>query len=159
TKVNLTKKEDLINKNNIPEDVLSFKSYFKSPIETLQILPLYLPINNTKDTVLKFENGTNISIPNNCFVNSKGEVVENGVTLLYREFNNPLSIFASGIPMKSTIDGKTETLTSGGMFEIRAFKNNEELQIKEGKKIEIELASIDDNKPYNFYEFDTSTNE
>ena len=144
--------------SNSPTSV-PYKDAFKRPIESLKIDPQSLSINGFKDTVLKFENGTTISIPNQCFVNSKGESVENGITLVYREMNNPISIFASGIPMTTTIDGKKETLTSGGMFEIRAFSGQEELQVKEGKKIEIELASIDDNKPYNFYEFDTNDNE
>ncbi len=136
-----------------------YKPYFKRPISTLQISPYYLKIDNNKDTNIVLESGTKISILKNSFVNEKGEVINKNLTLIYREFADPISIFASGIPMNTTFNGKKETLSSAGMFEIRVFQNKKELQIKSGQTINIEFASIDDGKNYNFCNFDINKKE
>lgn len=156
------KQEELETINELPEisgsDYAKNIAYFKKPIEAIQLEEKLIQFKQDKDTLIQLKNGTQIGIPKNCFINAKGEQVTDNIKIIYKEYSNPLSIFASGIPMSTMVNGEAKTLTSAGMFEIRAYSNDKELQIKEGKTIDINFASIDDGKKYNFYEFDKQKN-
>jgi hypothetical protein len=66
-------------------------------------------------------------------------------------------IFKSGIPM-SVDAGRNDFLQSGGMLEIRAFDNNEELVIANGKSINVALAHFKPSNGYSLYHFNEHQN-
>jgi len=111
-------------------------------------------IDNSKDTLLELENGTSIQIPENCFVLQDGSVATENVTIEFAQLNNPASIIASGIPMTyADSAGKSVQMESAGMFEIRGFVNTEELEIREGKSIQVNLSSKVEGD-YDFFHFE-----
>ncbi len=96
-----------------------------------------------------------IKIPENCLVDKKGKLVKGDVDIQYREFRSPIDFFVSGIPMTYDSGGKEYTFESNGMFDIKGFHNGEEVYVKEGKKLEMNMPSLQSNSGYNFYRFDT----
>lgn len=103
--------------------------------------------NSGKTNVIDFHTGSKITIPNAAFVDKNGNEVTKGIKILYREFHSVAEIIASGINMNYK-DGSFE---SAGMFEIRAFKDDKELQLKDGKSIQVDLASYKNEDGFGNY--------
>jgi hypothetical protein len=102
---------------------------------------------------------SHLRIPANSLVDKNGKLVKGDVNIQYREFHSPLEFFASGIPMTYDLGGKEYTFESDGMFDIKGYKNGEEVFVKPGKQITIEMASLQGKAHYNFYRFDTLTGQ
>lgn len=102
---------------------------------------------------INVSSGTIISIPDNAFVDKNGNPVNGKVDIQYREFHSAGEILTSGITMKYDSAGVQQDFQSAGMFEIRGFENGEEVEIADGKEINIEMASFRDGN-YNFYELE-----
>jgi hypothetical protein len=119
--------------------------------------PSYLPgINEPLDKTIAFTElefdasqgiefhlptGTNIRIPKNALVDKKGKKVTGKVRTKFREMHNAKDIFISGIPMQ-TDENKALFLESNGMMELRVFQGDQELKLKEGNKVDIDLAAF-----------------
>ena len=101
--------------------------------------------------------GSTIKIDPNTFIHSNGSAVSNQILLKFREMHTVSDIFKSGIPM-SVDSSRDAFLQSGGMFEIRAFDNNEELTIANGKTIAVELASFRNSDGYSLYHLNDNKN-
>ena len=99
-------------------------------------------VNFNADEGLIFHqpNGTHIEIPANSIVDKNGNEVKGEVAFKFREMHSAQEIFLSGIPMQMN-DNREKHLQSMGMVELRVFKGSEELQLKKGKEIEIDLAT------------------
>lgn len=127
-----------------------------NPVESSSIFkPVYYSEDTdcNKTSSIHTNKGTEITIPANAFVDKNGKVVSGKVNIKFREFHTAGEIIASDIPMVYTNEkGEKIQFESAGMFEILAFKNNEELQIAPGKKIKVDLAS-NQKGAYNFYNF------
>lgn len=104
--------------------------------------------------LVRTERGTRIHIPTKAFVNKiTSEPIEGDVVLTFDEFHTQGEILASGIPMTyATPEGDTVDFESAGMFDIRAFQDGIELDLAEGKEIQVELAS-DADGTFEFYAF------
>lgn len=102
---------------------------------------------------------SHIHIPGNSLVDKYGNLVKGDVDIHYREFHTPLDFFASGIPMTYDSGGKQYTFESDGMFDIKGFHNGEEVFVKEGKQLEMDMASLQGNSHFNFYTFDTTSGQ
>jgi hypothetical protein len=101
--------------------------------------------------------GTSIKIEPNSFVHSNGKIVTNQIIIKIREMHSAVEIFKSGIPM--SIDSvRNNFLQSGGMFEIRAFDNDEELKIANGKSIDVALANFLPANGYSLYHLNGNEN-
>ena len=133
----------------------SEKSAIHPPISTKQIAYSSYKINGSNGGTIQHTTGTLIKIPANAFENKKGKSEGDTVEVRYREFHNPSEIFLSGIPMRYDSGGNQYNLETAGMFEIRAFSKDGELNLKKGNKIGIELASTNSETKYNLYELDT----
>lgn len=121
--------------------------------------PTDFVIDPTRDTSLIYATGSVLNIPASVFVNEKGETIKTRVTLKYREFHNPGEIILSNIPMTYDSAGNEFHFESAGMFEITAAAENETVKIKEGKAIEVKMATLDKNTPkFNQYQLDKSGN-
>ena len=100
--------------------------------------------------VIATSKGTVIKIDPNTFRYANGAIVYNQIQVKVREMHTANDILKSGIPM--SIDGaRNNFLQSGGMLEIRAFDNNEELKIADGKSIGIELANFSPANGFSLY--------
>lgn len=124
------------------------------PFDSIAPSAALFEIDNSKDTLLELENGTSIQIPENCFVLKDGSVATENITIEFAQLNNPASIIASGIPMTyQDSTGASVQMESAGMFEIRGFANTEELEIREGKNIQVNLNSKVEGD-YDFFYFE-----
>ncbi|MGB0429994.1 MAG: OmpA family protein [Bacteroidia bacterium] len=94
-------------------------------------------IDSEKENDLITINGTKVFIPNNAFVDEKGNDVLGKITFYYREFNNPMDFVMAGIPMGFENNNEHGHLSSLSMFEIRAKQNGKDLELANGKNIEI----------------------
>jgi hypothetical protein len=103
-----------------------------------------------KEVVIEEKTGTQLTIPARCFRRADGTEPKDSVTLQVREMHDPYSILLSGIPMQ-VAGTESKHLESGGMIEIRAFEKEEELVLKEGQSIGIELAAFKKEDSYNLY--------
>jgi hypothetical protein len=101
--------------------------------------------------------GTVIEIEPNTFAHANGSRVSNQIIIKVREMHTANDIFKSGIPM-SVDAGRNDFLQSGGMLEIRAFDNNEELVIANGKSINVALAHFKPSNGYSLYHFNEHQN-
>jgi hypothetical protein len=99
--------------------------------------------------------GSKITVPANIFCDAKGNDIKGSVDIKYREFHNPVEFFLSGIPMTYDSGGQQFTFVSAGMLDIHGEQNGTPVNIKEGKSIQIEMASAAMNGDYNIYELDT----
>lgn len=101
--------------------------------------------------VLTLESGSRITLPANALVDKNGNPVTGEVDLKFREFHSADDILLSGIPMQLDENGY-EYMSSGGMMEIRASQNGEELELAQGKSASIELISeVDIQEGYQLF--------
>lgn len=85
-------------------------------------------------------NGTHIEIPANSIVDNKGNPITGEVEFRFREMQNAKEIFLSGIPMQMNSD-RTTHLQSLGMVEMRVFQDDQELQLKKGSLLNVDIAA------------------
>jgi hypothetical protein len=98
-----------------------------------------------------YSSGSVISIPPNALMTKDGKPVSGEVTLTYREFRDAADFIVSNIPMNWESGGQQVAFNSGGMFEIRAYKGNEELFLKQGSNIDINFRLTDTLPNLKFY--------
>lgn len=84
--------------------------------------------------------GTHVIIPKNAIVDKNNKAISGKVKFKFREMHDAKAIFLSGIPMQTETD-RSLFLESNGMLELRVFQNNEELSLKEGENIQVDLAA------------------
>jgi hypothetical protein len=134
---------------------ISFNSGIKQPLEkTIDFTEFDFDVAEGINAHLK--TGTNVLVPKNALIDSKGNPVKGKVTLKIREMHSAKDIFLSGIPMQ-TDENRNLFLESNGMMEMRVFKGHEELKLADDKKVEIELAAF--SKPTNDYKLWVLDNE
>ena len=102
--------------------------------------------------VLTTEKRSKIYVPKNAFVDKKGKNIKGKVDLIFTEYQTQGEIIASKLPMKFRDDkGEQHDFESGGMFEIRAYQEGKELDLKKGETIRVDLVSTN-NGAFNFYD-------
>ena len=92
-------------------------------------------INNDKDAILLGEKGTRITIPANSLIAANGNEVTDSVKIELKEVFTKKDMILTGLTTIS--DG--ELLESYGMFYLNATKNGQDLKIKEGLLLEVEM--------------------
>lgn len=113
-------------------------------------LPFEVVNFNAEDGLIFHQpNGTHVEIPANSIVDQNGKEVMGEVEFRFREMHSAQDIFLSGIPMQMN-DNRDKHLQSMGMVELRVFKGSEELLLKEGKEIGIDVAT--ESKPSDHYD-------
>ena len=95
-------------------------------------------LSSVGENIIKGKNGTQITIPKDVLETKDGKAISNeNVTIELQEFQKPMDAVFNNL---STIcDGKI--LETGGMFKISATYNGEELQVKNGKSLPVEMPS------------------
>ena len=112
-------------------------------------------IDPSIENELMAPNGSRIVIPANCLVSQSGEVVKGEVSITLDQYHSLADIMASGIPMSIDSAGTTYDFKSAGMFTIKGACKGEEVFVREGELLTVDLAS-DKQEKYNFYKLNDS---
>ncbi len=109
-------------------------------------------IDSGREQVLITKKQSRIYLPSGAFETSDGKTVSGEVELIFREYHTTGEIISSKIPMVyTTPQGEKQDFESAGMFEVRARQGEEELQLKKGKEIRVDLVT-DNPGSFNFYQ-------
>lgn len=130
--------------------------FINRPYSNLDVKFSSYIVNAARGGELTHPSGTKIRIPANAFAGQDGKAVDGKVELKYREFRDPVDFLVSGIPMSYDSAGTTWQFESAGMMEILAYKDGQQLNVNDGKIIEVEMPSKYDGSKYNLYQLDTA---
>lgn len=124
------------------------------PIETMKVP--FETFTMTGDAAGTFTavSGSVIRIPENAFLNERGQPFTGEVQIDYREFRNPLDFLRSGIRMGDVSADTGWYFKSSGMFEINARSGEQELMLAQDKEIQIDFASANDAQNVNFWRYE-----
>ncbi len=100
-----------------------------------------------------------IMVPPNAFCNQEGNPLTGKVELRYREFNDVLDIFLSGIPMEYDSAGVNYTFESNGMFELLGFQNGTPVNVASEKEISIKMNVDEAKSGFSEYYFNEKTGQ
>lgn len=124
------------------------------PIPALDIAFTKFEADAGTENQLKMPNGTLISIPANSLTDDKGNKVTGKIEVQYREMHDAADILLSGIPMNYEAQGKTRTMQTAGMFELRAYQNGQAINIAPDAAVSVKMASYETGSDYNFFYLD-----
>ena len=127
------------------------------PIAELDIHYQIFEIDPTQPNVLYSKSGAKINIPADAFLDKEGNVIHDKVQISFREFYNPLDFYLAGVPMNYNENGVEKVFESGGMVEINANLNNNELFVNPSNKIDVAITSWTKSKEFNLYDLNKTT--
>ncbi len=129
------------------------------PLPELDIPYQKFEIDPSQPNVLYSRMGAKINIPSDAFLDKDGNVIKGKVEVSFREFYNPLDFYLAGIPMNYNDNGIEKVLESGGMVELNAKSNKNELYVNPSSKIKVDLFSWTKSKDFNLYDLDKTTSK
>jgi len=124
---------------------------YTNPIDGVDVPLESFIIKADEGKTITLTTGTVITIPVNAFTDASGSLIAGKVDLKFREFHDVPSIFASGIPMNYDSAGTNYQFESAGMFEIKAYQNEQEVFINPNALINVDLASKQTGDYFNIY--------
>jgi hypothetical protein len=127
------------------------------PLPELDIPYQKFEIDPSQPNVLFSKMGAKINIPSDAFLDKDGNVIKGKVEVSFREFYNPLDFYLAGIPMNYNDNGVDKVLESGGMVELTAKSNKNELFVNPSSKIKVDMKSWTKSKDFNLYDLDKTT--
>ena len=127
------------------------------PLPELDIPYQKFEIDPSQPNVLFSKMGAKINIPSDAFLDKDGNVIKGKVEVSFREFYNPLDSYLAGIPMNYNDNGVDKVLESGGMVELTAKSNKDELFVNPNSKIKVDLFSWTKSKDFNLYDLDKTS--
>ncbi|MCK5535805.1 MAG: hypothetical protein KAI79_03210 [Bacteroidales bacterium] len=104
-----------------------------------------------------YSTGTQLFVPSNIWTDSVGNIITGEINLKYREFHRAEEVFLAGAHLNYDSTNINGSLTTAGMFEIRAYQNGKVLQIKDSSTIDVKMASYNSKTNYNFYAMDDNS--
>lgn len=117
--------------------------------EEWQAEPSIFEIDPTRDNFVQTAEGVGLSLPAHAF----GDIGES-VVLEVSYYNDPIKVFASGIPMTYDSLGTMYHFMSDGMVKIRARAGNRAIELAEGMNLQLEIPALQDSTDFNIYTFD-----
>jgi hypothetical protein len=137
------------------DQALTKAPLLRAPLAQITEKGEHLMIENPGEpSSFTLKSGTTIRIPAKAFKNANGEIVREPVRVQIREYRDAAEIIASGIPMRvHQEDGSEEWMQTAGMFSVDAYCNGSEVQLAEGKTMDINFISLVDGD-YDFWKFD-----
>lgn len=131
------------------------------PFEGVEVPFNEFDVDATKGAEIKLDNGSQLIVPENAFVDDEGKPVGGTVHLKYREYHRAEDVIASGIPMSYQAPGSEErkNFVTTGMFEIEGEADDKTVHIAPEKEIQVNMASYNADPESKFYVFDKATNE
>lgn len=130
------------------------ESLFNRPIPTLKREQQTFMVDAKKGSQITTSSGTRIDIPPSAFMDAFGRPIEGEVEVKFEEYNDPFSIFLSGITMKVDENGLNQDLESAGMFNITASKDQRPVELRPDANINMEFVSASSENDFNFYFLD-----
>lgn len=112
-------------------------------------------VNANKGGVITHSSKSQITVPKAAFVKKDGKEVTGSVEIHYREMHDVADQLVSGIPMMYDSAGSKFHFESAGMVDIKGFHNGEEVFIRPGKNLDINMVSRKDGSRFNVYYLDT----
>lgn len=100
-------------------------------------MPQQFSINTATANTIKGRNGIQVTIPAQAFANAQGQPVSGNVTVTLTEYNDVASAFMHGITSMSTHG----VLESGGMYRLQAQAGGQQLQLQQGKVMDVKIPS------------------
>jgi hypothetical protein len=106
-------------------------------------------INSAKENKLVGKHGTSIVIPRDALQTKSGKpVTSDKITIRMEEFLQPSD--AAFHQLSTICEGRI--LETGGMFTIKATAGGEELELKKGKELDVELPSVNTRPDMELFE-------
>ncbi|HEY1038630.1 MAG TPA: hypothetical protein VGF30_04455 [Bacteroidia bacterium] len=112
-------------------------------------------VNAKSGGTIKHTSTSKIIVPKSAFVKKDGKEVNGTVEIHYREMHDVADQLVSGIPMHYDTAGNKMHFESAGMIDIKGFQGGEEVFIKPGKQLDIDMVSKKDGDRFNLYYLDT----
>jgi len=139
--------EDRLNGKSISYTITPPIKNYKNPIEKKMVDP------SRPGKFFSTSRNTVLDIPANAFVDEKGKVVTSPVEVQFIEYNDPVELALSGIPMQiKNEDGSAGDFSSAGMFKLTATSNGQEVFPNPKALINANIYSKQ-STPYNLYTF------
>ncbi|OJJ23033.1 hypothetical protein BKI52_01385 [marine bacterium AO1-C] len=110
----------------------------KSTFKSFDVNYASAGVDVSKEENVQFQNGTNIKVPVDAFVDASGKTVKGKVDIEYRELKNASEIVASGIPTNYS-NSKKQQFETEGVIEVRAKSNGKDVYLAKNKNLEINL--------------------
>ena len=121
-------------------------------LEALYPVPKeYFEINPNVDNLIVTSNGTLIDVPKGAFTTNEN------VTLEFKDLSDPMTVFISQIRMDYDSLGSKYHFQSGGMFELTAIDNGNDLPLNSGSEIQVSYPTITADEDMNQYRYDVET--
>lgn len=92
----------------------------------------------TGGTIITRDSNSSMHFSPNSLVDQNGKIVEGEVEIRYREYRNAAEMAFSGIPMLYEENGNEYRFNSAGMIEVRAYQNEQPLNVKPGADFTID---------------------
>jgi hypothetical protein len=131
------------------------------PIPSLNPAFVEFDLNASSDTVVLIPNslGTTITYKANSLIDKEGNIVTGMVKFKYREFHNAYSTILAGIPMNYNEKGRSEHFETAGMFELRAFKENDPVSITNENPLGVKFGGKTEGDDFPFFYLEEENNE
>lgn len=129
------------------------------PIAGLETKFIEINIDPQKDSVYILENDTRIKISKGSMLDAEGNPIMENINLKFRQFDDAVSIFLSGLPMSYTSTSGDMVLQTAGMYEIRGEYNNAPVRVDTDKPISITIGSFYDDSRQGFFKLDEETGD
>lgn len=149
----------MISKCNCRNDTTAAVRFVNPPVPAADIPFTDYAVDAEKGDTIMYASGSVLLFPKDAFVDKKGKLVQGKVNIKYREFNNPVDQFLSGIPMGYDSAGVHYTFESAGMCDIQAFKDGQPVYVNKKNKPVINIASQNKDFAQNLYYLDTVTKQ
>ena len=137
-------------------------SVIKPPFKGLNVAYMTYTINPTKDDTIVTASGSRIMIPKAALIDSSGSPVTEACLIHYREFMDPASVIASGIPMtfKNDPANLDKQFVSAGMFELKGETvSGKTIRISKTTPLSVELASNNEKPGFSSFYLDPKTGD
>lgn len=127
------------------------------PIAGFQTQFIEVEIDPKVDSTYLLENDTKLTIRKGSLLDSLGNEITEPVTFQFRQFDDALSIFLSGLPMDYSSPKREMTLQTAGMFEIRGKYKGSDVRVNPNKPIKVGIGSFYDDPRMGFFKMDDET--
>ena len=153
---------DKIATNVTPKNIIEDKStnaFIKPIVKHTKSDYSKYKVNASKGGVINHPTKSKITIPQSAFVKKDGKEITGEVEIHYKEMHTIADVLVSGIPMRYDSAGQKQNFESAGMIDIKGFQNGEEVFIKPGKNLNVDMVSTKTGSQFNLYYLDTVAKE
>jgi hypothetical protein len=111
------------------------------------------------DSTYVLDNDTRITVRKGSLLDNEGNQIIESVTFKFRQFDDAVSIFLSGLPMSYSRTKDNMILETAGMYEIRGEYMGQTINIDPEKPLSITIGSFYENQRQGFFKLDEETGD